>query len=150
MALKVRDVMTVRPVAIEEEASVVEAARAMRDGNFGSIIVLKAHGGAVCGIVTDRDIAIRVVAEGVDPSAVRLADICEGEIVTVGPDEPVDEVARLMRDKAIRRVPVVDGERLVGVVSLGDLAKKIDEGRVLADISAAPPTAPGARLSLDK
>jgi CBS domain-containing protein len=137
MALKVRDVMTARPVAIEEEASVVEAARAMRDGSFGSVIVVKEPGGAVCGMVTDRDIAVRVVAEGVDPSKVRLADICEGEVVTVGLDEPADNVAKLMRDKANRRVPVLDGGQLVGVVSLGDLARKMDEGRDLAKISAA-------------
>jgi CBS domain-containing protein len=139
MAQKVRDVMTTRPVALEGEASVVEAARAMRDGDFGSIIVLKVEDGSVCGVVTDRDIAVRVVAEAVDPRSVRLADICEGDVTTAGPDEPVDKVAKLMREKAIRRVPVVDGGRLVGVVSLGDLAKKMEEGRVLADISSAPP-----------
>jgi CBS domain-containing protein len=139
MAQKVRDVMTARPVAMVDEASVVEAARAMRDGDFGSVIVLKLEGGPVCGVVTDRDIAIRVVAEGVDPRSVRLADICDREVTTVGPDEPIDNVAELMRKKAIRRVPVVEGGRLVGVVSLGDLAKKMDEGQALADISSAPP-----------
>jgi CBS domain-containing protein len=90
-------------------------------------------------VVTDRDIAIRVVAEGVDPRSVKLADICEGNVTTVGPDELVDKVADLMRKKAIRRVPVVEGGKLVGVVSLGDLAKEMDEGRALADISSAPP-----------
>jgi signal-transduction protein with cAMP-binding, CBS, and nucleotidyltransferase domain len=139
MAQKVREVMTARPVALEDEASVVEAARAMRDGDFGSIIVLKEPGGSVCGVVTDRDIAIRVVAEGVDPRSVRLADICEGDVVTVGPDDTVDKVAELMRGRAIRRVPVVEGDRLVGVVSLGDLAKEMDEGGALADISSAQP-----------
>lgn len=139
MTQKVRDVMTANPVALEDEASVVEAAKAMRDGDFGSIIVLKSQGGPVCGVVTDRDIAVRVVAEGVDPKEVRLADICDADVTTVGPDEPADKVAELMRKKAIRRVPVVEGGRLVGVVSLGDLAKKMDEGRALADISSAPP-----------
>jgi CBS domain-containing protein len=139
MAQKVRDVMTTKPVALEDEASVVEAARAMRDGDFGFVVVLKDQGGSVCGVVTDRDIAVRVVAEGVDPKEVRLADICEGEVTTVGPEEPADTVAELMRKMAIRRVPVVEGGRLIGVVSLGDLAKKMDEGRALADISSAPP-----------
>lgn len=128
MAQKVRDVMTTRPAAIQQRASVVEAARAMRDGDFGSIVVLKEPGGAVCGILTDRDIAVRVVAEGVDPRSVRLGDICDGEVVTVGPEEAVDKVAKLMRKKAIRRVPVVEGGRLVGVVSLGDLAKEMPDG----------------------
>lgn len=140
MAQKVRDVMTAQPVALENQAPVVEAARAMRDGDFGSVIVLKSQGGPVCGVVTDRDIAIRVVAEGVDPRSVRLADIVEGEVTTVGPDEPADKVAELMRKKAIRRVPVVEAGRLVGVVSLGDLAKEMDEGRALTDISSAPPS----------
>jgi CBS domain-containing protein len=143
MARKVRDVMTTEPVALEDEASVVEAARAMRDGDFGFVIVLKNQGknlgASVCGVVTDRDIAIRVVAEGVDPKEVRLADICEGEVTTVGPDEPADKLPELMRKAAIRRVPVVEGGRLVGVVSLGDLAKRMDEGAALADISSAPP-----------
>jgi CBS domain-containing protein len=140
MADKVREVMTARPVALDDSASIVEAARAMRDGNFGSITVLKENGGSVCGVITDRDIAIRVVAEGVDPRSVRLGDICQGEVATVGPDEPVQKAADLMRQRAIRRLPVVDGGRLVGVVSLGDLAKEMDEGRALADISSAPPT----------
>ena len=139
MAKRVREVMTARPVALDEESSVVEAARAMRDGDFGSVIIVKAEGGAVSGVVTDRDIVIRVVAEGGDPKKVKLGDICEGDVVTVGPEDPVDKVADLMRAKAIRRVPVVEGGRLVGVVSLGDLAKEMDEGRALADISAAPP-----------
>jgi CBS domain-containing protein len=139
MSQKVREVMTARPVSLDEETSVVEAAKAMRDGDFGSIIVVKEEGGAVSGVVTDRDIVIRVVADGVDPKKVRLGDICEGDVVTVGPEDPVDKVADLMRARAIRRVPVVEGGVLVGVVSLGDLAKKMDEGRALADISSAPP-----------
>jgi CBS domain-containing protein len=139
MTQKVREVMTARPVSLDEEASVVEAAKAMRDGDFGSIIVVKEEGGSVSGVVTDRDIVIRVVAEGVDLKKVRLGDICERDVVTIGPEDSVDKVAELMRVKAIRRVPVVERGLLVGVVSLGDLAKKMDEGRALADISSAPP-----------
>src|SRR5258706_2750522 len=127
MAQKVRDVMTTKPVALEDEASVVEAARAMRDGDFGFVIVLKDQGGSVSGVVTDRDIAVRVVAEGVDPKEVRLADICEVEVTTVGPDEPADKVVDLMRQIAIMRVPVVEGGRLIGVISLGELAQKMDD-----------------------
>jgi|ERR1700704_578026 CBS domain-containing protein len=131
--------MTPRPVALEADASAVEAARTMRDGDFGFVIVVKEPDGPVCGVVTDRDITVRVVAEGVDPRSVRLADICEGDVLTVAPDEPLDKVAELMRKKAIRRVPVVEGGRLVGVISIGDLAKEMDEGKALADISSAPP-----------
>jgi CBS domain-containing protein len=139
MAEKVRDVMTPRAVALEAGASAVEAARTMRDGDFGFVIVVKEPDGPVCGVVTDRDIAVRVVAEGVDPRLVRLADICDGDVLTVTPDEPVDKVTELMRKQAIRTVPVVEGGRLVGVVSIGDLARKMDVGSALADINSAPP-----------
>ena len=137
MSLKVKDVMTSAPTALEDTDTVFEAARAMRDGDFGSIIVLK--GGAVCGVVTDRDIVIRAVAEGSDLQAVKLSEICSSDVTTVSPGDSLDEAAELMQNKAIRRVPVVDKGRLVGVVSLGDLAKEKDEGAALAGISAAPP-----------
>jgi CBS domain-containing protein len=77
MASKVRDVMTPMPVALEADTSAVEAARTMHDGDFGFVIVVKEPDGPVCGVVTDRDITVRVVAEGVDPKSVKLADICE-------------------------------------------------------------------------
>jgi CBS domain-containing protein len=139
MAQTVREVMTAKPTTLEDTATVVEAARAMRDGNFGTVIVVKGKGGSVCGVVTDRDIVVRAVADGRDPKAVKLAEICSGDVTTVSPDETVDNVVKLMREKAIRRVPVVEDGRPVGVVSLGDLAKEMDEGPALADISAAPP-----------
>ena len=137
MAQTVREVMTERPVALDESATVVDAARAMREGDFGSVIVLK--DGSICGVVTDRDIVVRTVADGHDPKSVKLAEICAGDITTVSPEQPVDEVVRLMREKAIRRVPVVENGRPVGIVSLGDLAVERDEGSALADISSAPP-----------
>jgi CBS domain-containing protein len=139
MAQTVRDVMTAKPIGLEDTATVVDAARAMRDGDFGTVIVLKGQGGLVCGVVTDRDIVIRVVADGRDPKSVKLADICSADVTTVSPEQTLDAVAEVMREKAIRRVPVVDKGRLVGVVSLGDIAKEKDEGVALADISSAPP-----------
>jgi CBS domain-containing protein len=139
MAQTVRDVMTAKPIGLEDTATVVDAARAMRDGDFGTVIVLKGQGGSVCGVVTDRDIVIRVVADGRDPKSVKLADICSADVTTVSPEQTLDAVAEVMREKAIRRVPVVDKGRLVGVVSLGDIAKEKDEGVALADISSAPP-----------
>jgi CBS domain-containing protein len=137
LSLKVKDVMTPAPIALEDSATVFEAARAMRDGDFGSIIVLK--DGAVFGVVTDRDVVVRAVAEGRDMQAMTLTEICSGDVTTVAPGDSVDDAADLMQKKAIRRVPVVDKGRLVGVVSLGDLAKEKDEGAALAGISAAPP-----------
>ena len=137
MAQTVREVMTESPVSLEDSATVLDAARAMREGDFGSVIVMK--GGSVCGVVTDRDIVVRAVAEGRDPKSVKLAEICRGGVITVTPEQSVDEVAKLMREKAIRRVPVVEHGRAIGIVSLGDLAVEGDEGPVLKDISAAPP-----------
>jgi signal-transduction protein with cAMP-binding, CBS, and nucleotidyltransferase domain len=137
MAQMVRDVMSRRPVTVEDSATVLDAARAMRDANIGDVIVVKS--GSVCGIVTDRDIVVRAVAEGRDPKSAKVGEICSAEIVTVTPDDPVDKVVSLMREKAIRRVPVVEGGRPVGVISLGDLAKKKDENSALAEISSARP-----------
>jgi len=88
------------------------------------------------GILTDRDVVVRVVAEGRDPRATRLADVCSRELTTVSPDDNVDDAIAVMRDKAIRRVPVVDRGRPIGIVALGDLAPR---GTTLGEISAAPP-----------
>jgi len=137
MSKKVKEVMSASPIGLEDTATLSDAARAMRDGDFGSVVVMK--GGSVCGVVTDRDIVIRAVAEDKDPKSVKLGEICSGDVVTVGPEQSVDEAAELMRDKAVRRVPVIDKGRLVGIVSLGDIAKEKDEGKALAEISSAPP-----------
>ena len=137
MAQMVRDVMSRQPLTVEDSATVMDAARAMREANIGDVIVLK--GGSICGMVTDRDIVIRAVAEGRDPKSIKVAEICSADVATVAPDEPVDKVISLMRQKAIRRVPVVEGGKPVGVVSLGDLAIEKDSKSALADISAAQP-----------
>ena len=139
MAQMVREVMTEEPVVLEDTATVFDAARSMREGDFGTVIIVKGRGGSVCGVVTDRDIVVRAVAEGRDPKSVTLGEICTAEVTTVTPEEPVEKVVLLMRQRAIRRVPVIEGGKPVGVVSLGDLAMEKDEGSTLADISAAPP-----------
>jgi signal-transduction protein with cAMP-binding, CBS, and nucleotidyltransferase domain len=133
----VRDVMTSDPVTLPADASVREAAQAMDRADIGDVIVLN-DANEVGGIVTDRDITIRVVAEGLDPSETTLAEICTSEIQTLTPGDTVGEAVRLMQKAAIRRLPVVEGGRASGIVSLGDLAVAQDPGSVLADISAAP------------
>lgn len=138
MAQAVREIMTSEPITIKASQTVVDAARAMRDADIGPVLVM--DDGAICGIITDRDIVVRTIAEGKDPKKVKAREICSAELVCVGPDDDVDEAVRLMRDRAIRRVPVVDeGSRPVGVVSLGDLAQWKDPHSALADISKAPP-----------
>ena len=137
MAQQIRELMTPNPVVLPGTASVHEAARAMRDAQIGDVIVFENN--QVCGIVTDRDIVVRTVAETQDPATTTLADICSHSLVTVTPTDSVEEAVRLMRTHAIRRLPVVDGGQAVGIVSLGDLAVERDPGSALGKISGAPP-----------
>jgi CBS domain-containing protein len=129
--------MTKNPVSLPGTSSVLEAARAMRDSNIGDVIVVENN--KVCGIVTDRDIVIRAVAEARDPYNITLGDICSHALTTVTPTDSVDKAVQLMRDKALRRLPVVEKGQAVGIVSLGDLAVERDPESALGDISAAPP-----------
>jgi CBS domain-containing protein len=139
MAQRIHDLMTPNPVALPGTASVHEAARAMRDQDIGDVIVIEHN--QVCGIVTDRDIVLRTVAEARDPVSTTLADICSHALTTVAPTDSVEHAVHLMREKAIRRLPVVEGGRAVGIVSLGDLAVARDPGSALGEISSAPPSA---------
>jgi CBS domain-containing protein len=137
MAQLVRDVMTPNPVVLLATASLVEAALAMRDFDIGAVIVV--DNDQVCGIVTDRDIVVRAIASGNYPATVTVGEICSRDLTAVSPTDTVDDAIRLMREKDIRRLPVVEGNHLVGIVSLGDLAIERDPESVLSDISAAPP-----------
>ncbi len=136
MAQSIRDVMTTHPVTLPATSSVVDAARVMRDSDIGNVIVME--DGQVCGIVTDRDITVRGVAEGRNISRLKLADICSRVLTTLSPMDSVEDAVRLMREKAIRRLPVIEGGKPVGLVSLGDLAMTQDPHSALGHISAAP------------
>jgi CBS domain-containing protein len=132
---KVADVMTSGPVTIEREQSVAEAAQLMANDDIGDVIVL--DNGTVTGILTDRDIVIRLVAAGKD-ACTKISDIVsEAELVTVSPDTTIEQAVALMRQHSVRRLPVLQKGRAVGVVSLGDLAIERDDTSALADISAA-------------
>ncbi|MGH9183219.1 MAG: CBS domain-containing protein [Acidimicrobiales bacterium] len=137
MAKTIREIMTPGPRALRFDASVLDAARTMRDIGVGPVVVLKADG-SVCGIVTDRDVTVRAVAEGRDPATTGLDEICSHDLTTIAPDDDADEAVRMMRERAIRRLPVVEGGRPVGIVSLGDLAVERDPRSALADISGEP------------
>jgi CBS domain-containing protein len=136
MGQQVKEVMTSRPITLGRDASLAEAARVMRDRGIGDVIVVEGEDAE--GIVTDRDIVIRGVAEGADPNTTRLGQVISGDLTSVAPDDPVERAIELMREKAVRRLPVLEGGKPVGVVSLGDLAIQRDAGSVLADISAEP------------
>lgn len=103
---RVHEVMTPRPVSLPLDAPLTEAARLMRDEDVGDVLVT--HDGLLCGLLTDRDIVVRAVAEGRDLSGTRLADVCSAGVVTVGPDEATEVALRIMRDRAVRRLPVVE------------------------------------------
>jgi len=135
----VTEVMSTSVEAVPSDTSLVEATKRMARADIGDVVVVDA-GGALRGIVTDRDIAIRVVAEGRDPRNIGAGDVMS-PAVSVGPNATVDEAMGVMRQHDIRRIPVVDTTgRPIGVVSLGDLSTSRKAGRVLADISTAPPT----------
>ena len=136
MAQTIRDVMTAHPITFPATSSLVEAARAMRDADIGDVIVVE--NGRLCGVVTDRDITVRGVAEGHDVSSLTLGDICSRHLTTLSPMDRVEDAVRLMREKALRRLPVVEGGKPVGIVSLGDLAVTHDPHSALGNISAAP------------
>ncbi|UYQ60316.1 CBS domain-containing protein [Streptomyces peucetius] len=135
MAEIVREVMTAGVAAVRPDASLVEAARLMRDLDIGDVLV--ADGDRVVGVLTDRDITLRSVAEGADPVGVSAVSACTPDPVCVTPDDSVASAVRLMRTHAVRRLPVVEDGRPLGVVSIGDLAAVQDPGSALAEISLA-------------
>jgi CBS domain-containing protein len=133
----VRDVMTAAPRTVPSDHTVAEAARLMEADDVGDVIVL--NGSRVRGLVTDRDIVVRAIAKGLNPASTAVGDICSHDLVTIESAVPVAQAAEIMRDYAVRRLPVVDSGTLVGVVSLGDLAERRDPNSALGEISAAPP-----------
>jgi CBS domain-containing protein len=136
----VQDVMTPNPMVLEATASVMDAAELMRESDIGDVIVLEDD--RLAGIVTDRDIVVRVLAQGSDPTAVTLGEICSRQPTTIPATASIGDAVRLIREKAIRRLPVVeDGGEVVGIVSIGDIAVARDRKSALGDISAAPPNA---------
>jgi CBS domain-containing protein len=137
MAQYLREIMTQNPLSLQTTDSVISAARTMRDGNVGDVVVLEK--GQIQGILTDRDIVIRALAEGRDPAQTTVGEICSRELTVLSPTDAVAEAVKIMRDKAIRRLPIVEGGRPVGIVSLGDLAVERDPESTLGGISAAPP-----------
>lgn len=138
MAQTVRDVMTPSPLTVSSDSPIIEAARAMRDKDVGAVLVMQ-NDGKLCGIVTDRDIVVRALADGLDPENTPVSRICSQSIEQVSPDATVQEAVRIMREKAIRRIPVTQNGKPIGIVSLGDLAITQDPNSALGQISAAPP-----------
>lgn len=137
MARTVDEVMTPDPRTVRTDDTVHSAASEMRDADVGAVLV--EDNGKLAGIVTDRDIVVRAVADGADPDDVKVEQVYTPNPVTLTPDRPIRDAVRFMREKNVRRVPVVQDGRPVGIVSLGDLAVELDEDSALADISSEMP-----------
>jgi len=129
--------MTRDPRTVNADDPIVEAARIMRDSDIGDVIVLQ--GGEVGGILTDRDIVVRGVADGRDGESTSVSDVCTTGIEAIEPSASVDDALSRMREADIRRLPVVQDGQPVGIISLGDLAVEREPDSTLADISAASP-----------
>jgi len=137
MAKTIRDLMTNNPCAIDADKPVAYAAKMMRDEDVGLAPIVE--GDKLIGTLTDRDIAIRVVAEGKDPQATTVREVASTKLVTVDPEQNLDEALRLMATNQVRRLPVVEEDgRLAGVVAQADVAKHASEsqtGEVVEQIS---------------
>jgi len=128
MGKQIRDVMTPSPETVGTEKTAVDAAKCMKQADAGMIPVV--DGGQLVGTVTDRDIALRVVAEGKSPETTTVGEIASRELVTVTPDQDLSEALNLMARHQVRRLPVVEEGRLVGVIAQADLAREGDDRRV--------------------
>jgi CBS domain-containing protein len=129
--MKIRDVMTTEIQTAEPDDTLDEIAVMMRDQDTGAIPVVEDD--ELIGIVTDRDIVVRCIAEGSSPSEIAVDEIISGDLETVAPDDDLETAQRIMSEKQIRRLPVVEKGRLVGMVSLGDLAVKADQDEAVGD-----------------
>ena len=137
MEKTVRELMTPEPTTLPASSKVSDAAAAMADRDIGALVITKGDA-KVVGILTDRDIVVRGIAARRDPWTTQIAEILSDEdVATASPDATVQEVVGIMRSKAVRRLPVVEDGRLVGIVSLGDLGIEEDPHSALADVSGA-------------
>ncbi|HUC34550.1 MAG TPA: CBS domain-containing protein [Gaiellaceae bacterium] len=128
MTKSVRDAMTANPLSISPASSVVEAARLMRDRHVGSLPVVEDE--RLVGLITDRDIAVRVVAESAEPQSITVGDVASHDAVTAAPEQDLDEALRLMAHHQVRRLPVTEGDRLVGILAQADMAHEEDRQKV--------------------
>ena len=137
-----REIMTPDATFCQEDSTAADAARRMAADEIGAVPVCNADG-RLAGVITDRDLAVKVVAEGRDPATTRLSELLDdNEVVTIGADDSVEEAIRTMKDHAVRRLPVIDGTDLVGMVSQADIARAMPDAKIgdLVDaISSAPP-----------
>jgi len=138
MAHQIQDIMTRQVHTVRGEATLLDVARMMRDKRIGDVLVTN-RDGTLRGIVTDRDIVVRADAASKPLDKTQVGEICTDELVKLAPTSTVEDAVKLMRQHAIRRVPVVHDGQAVGIVSIGDLARYKDPDSALAQISSAAP-----------
>jgi CBS domain-containing protein len=135
-----RDVMTGGAECAGENESLADAAKKMKELDVGALPIC-GEDNRLKGMVTDRDIVVKCIAEGGDPTSTKVSDLAQGKPVTIGADDSVEEALRTMTEHKVRRLPVIDGHDLIGVVSQADLATNLDDpkvGQLVESISAAP------------
>ena len=135
-----RDIMTGGAECARTTETLVDAARRMRDLDVGALPIC-GDDNRLKGMITDRDIVIRCVADGADPSTVKVEEYAGDETVTIGADDSVEEALRTMTEHGVRRLPVIDGHDLVGMVSQADIARNLPDdkiGQLVEAISSAP------------
>ena len=125
----VREVMSGGVECAGEDETLVDAARKMRDLDVGALPIC-GNDNRLKGMITDRDIVVRCIAEGGDPSSTKVSELAEGKPVTAGADDSVEVALRTMIDHGVRRLPVIDGHDLIGIVSQADVARHLDEEKV--------------------
>ena len=135
---QIRELMTTSPRTVSPDATAVDAARLMRDEDTGIVPIAEGDGRLV-GVVTDRDIAIRVIAEGKDPTSTKVTELTSQNVVTIDPQQDLDEALRLMAQHQVRRLPVVEEDgKLCGILAQADVARHAEPartGRVVEEIS---------------
>jgi CBS domain-containing protein len=138
MAQQVQEIMAQQVHSVSTETSLLDVARMMRDERIGDVLVNNPDG-TLRGIVTDRDIVVRADANARPLDQTKAGEICSDQLVKLAPTASLDDAVKIMREHAIRRVPVVSNGKAIGVVSLGDLARHKEPNSALAQISSAPP-----------
>lgn len=139
MTQQIKDVMTKQVQCVRRDATLRAVAHVMKDHKIGAVLVTQADG-SLLGLVTDRDLVGRGMASDRDIDKTQVADICSTPPVKLDPTATVDDAVRLMRERSVRRIPVVADGKPIGIVSIGDLARAKDPNSLLGQISAAPPT----------
>ncbi len=137
MTQQIKDVMTKQVQCVRKDATLRAVARVMEEHKIGAVLVTQADG-SLLGLVTDRDLAVRGMGSDRDVDKTQIAEICSTPPVKLDPTATADDAVRLMRERAVRRIPVVADGKPIGIVSIGDLARAKDPNSLLAQISAAP------------